>query len=129
MAEVPWPPDPAVAVSDYLVRASNVPRPHCLLAVEGPVSTGPIAGFVTFLGVRHPLKDGGIGVIENLYVEPRFRRQGIGTSLVDGALASLREEGLASFRANVFIDDRRGIKFWQQLGWNTYMRQFSLFDI
>ncbi len=60
------------------------------------------AGHVV-LALRHSMEFGGLaGVIDDLFVRPQFRRQGVGSALISALLAACRELHVAA--AHVEVD-------------------------
>jgi len=57
---------------------------------------GKIVGFVWAVFYEH-IKNKGVGIIEELFVEEGYRRRGIGRALVNAALNYLREHSFAAF--------------------------------
>lgn len=57
------------------------------------------------------------GVIENLYVKPEFRSQGIGSQLLGRAEARLREEGVDSFTLEMLVQNERVREFYSRHGY------------
>lgn len=60
--------------------------------------------------------DGRRGYIYHTAVDPEFRRQGIAASLVDSALAALRELGISKTALVVFERNAEGNAFWESMG-------------
>ena len=60
--------------------------------------------------------DGRRGYLHHLAVDKRYRRQGLGSELVQQCLSLLRREGIA--KCNVFIleHNESGIAFWEHNG-------------
>jgi putative acetyltransferase len=61
--------------------------------------------------------DGRRGFIHHLAVHPAYRRQEIGTRLVDESLDALFEIGIKKCHLFVILDNLDGILFWQSIGW------------
>ena len=61
--------------------------------------------------------DGRRGYIDQLVVHERYRRQGIGRSLVSRCIYNLMRIGIRKWHLFVFEDNIGGIKFWESLGW------------
>ncbi len=60
--------------------------------------------------------DGRRGYIYHTAVAVSERRQGIGSALVNAALAALKNEGISKVALVVFMRNETGNKFWQNLG-------------
>ncbi len=52
-------------------------------------------------------------------VSPRYRKQGIGTKLVDAALQALKNNGINKVALVVFDRNHTGNTFWEQRGFTT----------
>jgi len=57
------------------------------------------------------------GTIYHLAVDPRHRRQGIATALVDDCLQGLRDLGVRKCNLVAFADNAPGRAFWEGSGW------------
>jgi len=78
-----------VALYEAYLREQETGDRHVLVATMG----GSFAGYVTvkWRTEYSPFVDAGIPEIQDLNVLPRYRRRGIGTALMDGAEALVRE--------------------------------------
>lgn len=65
------------------------------------------------------LRPSRFALISTVYVEPRFRRQGILRSLMDAAVAWTRERGLNEMRLQNAIDNPIAIAAWDALGFEV----------
>jgi predicted acetyltransferase len=63
--------------------------------------------------------DGRRGYIYHTAVSPEYRGKGIGRTLVERNLDSLRAEGIAKCRIFVFNSNEIGNAFWKRSGWVT----------
>jgi ribosomal protein S18 acetylase RimI-like enzyme len=57
-----------------------------------------------------------VGVVEEFYVAPACRHQGVGRALAARAVASLRSQGATAISASVVQANMGGLLFWQRLG-------------
>ncbi|HWE60480.1 MAG TPA: GNAT family N-acetyltransferase [Chloroflexota bacterium] len=57
-----------------------------------------------------------LGIFEEFYVAPAYRRQGIGRALVARAAEGLRAQGVTAISASVVQANVGGLLFWQRLG-------------
>ena len=111
--------DSREGIARYLARN---PTP-CFVATEhGRVVGAILAGH-----------DGRRGYIYHTAVSSQFRHKGIGSSLVNSALAALKAEGINKVALVVFSRNEAGNAFWKKLGFSaredlTY-RNFALCDI
>ena len=79
----------------------------CFVAVDN----GKVIG--TVLGGN----DGRRGYIYHLAVDPTYQRTGLGKSLVEKCLASLRAAGLQKCHIFVIGDNAEGMRFWERADW------------
>jgi ribosomal protein S18 acetylase RimI-like enzyme len=56
-------------------------------------------------------------ILEDLFVEPQFRRRGIGRSLIDAALAFARESGAAAMFLETAVENERAQEVYEREGW------------
>ena len=61
--------------------------------------------------------DGRRGYLHHMAVDPYYRRQGIGKSLVDCCLEKLRLANITKCHLFVYIDNEIGQSFWEKTGW------------
>jgi ribosomal protein S18 acetylase RimI-like enzyme len=61
--------------------------------------------------------DGRRGAIYHLAVAPRYRRHGVGRTLVERCLDSLKQAGIDKCHIFIFNDNQAGIAFWRAMGW------------
>jgi GNAT superfamily N-acetyltransferase len=60
--------------------------------------------------------DGPVALLDELYVRPALRGQGIGTALVERACALVHERGAELFEVNVDEPDTDAIRFYERHG-------------
>lgn len=78
------------------------------------------AGFA-FLALRPtPYWDGPLAQLEELYVAPERRGQGIGGELLTGALAECRRRGAQEMLINVDEIDHGARRFYERHGFSNY---------
>lgn len=63
-------------------------------------------------------QDGRRGFLYHMAVLPEYRRQGLGTQLVDRCLAGLAKQGILKCNALVLVDNDGGQEFWRRGGWS-----------
>ncbi len=61
--------------------------------------------------------DGRRGYVQHLAVDPRFRRQGIGESLLEKVTEALSKQGIDKTHLFVANDNAAAQQFYQRLGW------------
>lgn len=80
-----------------------------------------IVGFVMF-----SIEDGGYeqdrrrGLIENLFVSPDYRNDGIGSALLEAAESQLREDGVEAITLEVLVQNERAREFYARHGYNSH---------
>lgn len=62
--------------------------------------------------------DGRRGYIYHTAVDPQLRGRGVGSALVQAALAALREEGISKVALVVFAHNEVGNGFWERQGFS-----------
>jgi ribosomal protein S18 acetylase RimI-like enzyme len=87
-----------------------------LVAVEDD-----IVGFVMF-----SVEDGGYeqdrrrGLIENLYVRPERRNDGVGSALIDAAESRLHDREVEAIALEVLVENERAREFYSKHGYDTH---------
>lgn len=79
----------------------------CFVAFDGETMTGTIL-------CGH---DGRRGYIYHTVVDSRYRNRGIGSALVEAAVAALRCQGITRVCLNVMGSNESGKRFWTSQGW------------
>lgn len=79
----------------------------CFVTIDGETITGVIL-------CGH---DGRRGYIYHTVVHPDCRKQGIGTALINAAVAALQTEGITRVCLNVMESNEDGKQFWTNRGW------------
>lgn len=79
----------------------------CFVAVDGEAVVGAIL-------CGH---DGRRGYVYHTVVHYNYRNQGIGTALVNAAVAALQKEGITRVCLNVMESNEDGKHFWTNHGW------------
>ena len=80
-----------------------------------------IVGFVTF-GVEsaHYEQDTTRGVVQNIYVVPEYREEGVGTELLETAESSLVEAGVETVSLEVMADNDAAREFYSRRGYRPH---------
>jgi len=92
------------AIARYLRRNSGLSR---VAVCEGRVIGAVLCGH-----------DGRRGYLHHLAVARRWRRIGVGRTLVEACLERLRDEGIPKCNLFLFAGNRPGKDFWRRLGWS-----------
>lgn len=81
----------------------------------------------TLVGVILCGQDGRRGYIYHTVVHRDFRKQGIGTALIDAAVSALQREGITRVCLNVMESNEDGKRFWINQGWekNDFLGFYS----
>jgi ribosomal protein S18 acetylase RimI-like enzyme len=61
------------------------------------------------------------GVVNELYVLPRFRKKGIGKRLLEESLGRIKAEGFKAARISVLSGDKEAIRLYRKLGFRVFM--------
>lgn len=80
-----------------------------------------IAGFVTFtVEVAEFEQDVTRGLVENLYVKPEYREEGVGSELLRAAEADLRDRGVDGIALEAMADNERAREFYRSHGYRPH---------
>jgi len=97
--------DSPAGIEKYLQRNPNT----CFVAEKNGTTIGVIlAGH-----------DGRRGYIHHTCVDAQYRGQGLGTQLVETALAALQNEGITKVALVVFAHNAGGNRFWERIGFTA----------
>ena len=81
------------------------------------------AGYVV-LTLRHSMEFGGLaGVIDDLFVRPEFRRQGIGSALLSVLFDTCRKLEVAAVHVEVSPSNAAATELYQSLGLRGYSEE------
>lgn len=82
---------------------------------------GEMAGFVMFTTESGQYEqDVRRGIVQNLYVVPAYRSQGIGTALLTAAEEHLAESGVDCVALNVMSNNESARRFYRRNGYDTH---------
>jgi ribosomal protein S18 acetylase RimI-like enzyme len=88
---------------------------------EGPTETGTVVGFVTFsAGTEGYEQDRTRGRVENLFVRPDHRDEGIGSALLAAAEAALAARGCEAVTLEVLADNAAARRFYRRAGYGDH---------
>jgi ribosomal protein S18 acetylase RimI-like enzyme len=99
---------------------------RAFVAVPGDDPAGPLAGYAMVVVVPSgPTWDVGdvIGELESLAVAPGARGEGVGTMLIDGARARLREQGISHWSVGVVEANDAATRLYLRQGFRPFYRQ------
>lgn len=71
------------------------------------------------VGVILSGNDGRRGYIYHTSVNPKYRKQGIGKSLVAAVLSAFKDSGINKIALVVFKNNKEGNAFWEKLGFTS----------
>jgi GNAT superfamily N-acetyltransferase len=90
--------------------------PHTLALLTGAPAVG-----VALITLRPNVwYDGSVALLDELYVEPARRGQGIGTALLQAAETECRERGAEVLEINVDGEDRDARRFYERHGYANH---------
>ncbi|WP_049925351.1 GNAT family N-acetyltransferase [Halopiger goleimassiliensis] len=82
---------------------------------------GELAGFASVSIERGSLElDATRGTLSNLYVEPRFRDQGVGSALLEAAESTLEEKGAEVVVLEVMAANEDARRFYRRHGYDAF---------
>jgi len=84
-----------------------------------------IVGFAYWSIPRnHPLQvSKNVGVLNDVYVSPKFRGKGIGTRLVHECMKRLEMRGVDAVRLSVLSENKTATKLYEKLGFRIYRHE------
>ncbi len=115
------PLDPFASVQKLRKLDSN----HLLIAEED----GQFAGFLYYFIHRRPWFDAGIdafATIIELHVQQDFMNRGIGTSLLQEALAHIRNAGITVVYVDTGEDNAVALHIYRKAGFRDFKKQIKL---
>lgn len=65
-------------------------------------------------------------VIDDICVDGKYRKQGIGRKLVDFAVQFAQQKGLSRIELNVYNDNHNAVRFYEHYGFRTQKRVMEL---
>jgi [ribosomal protein S18]-alanine N-acetyltransferase len=91
----------------------DAPATFTIVAEANATKAPAIAGFL--VGQRHKR---GLGHVVTIDVNPRFRREGVGTLLMQAAEQRLHSEGCHAIFLETAVDNSSAISFYKRLGYS-----------
>ncbi len=119
--------DPALAVeegaareyAEFLRDTIGQPDTCVMLGVEGGQAVGFALGRIQALPLA--FRERRRGWIQDAFTIPQRRREGIGRQLVEALLAWFSAHRVALVELTVAVRNPDAIRFWETLGFETYM--------
>jgi len=111
-----------VAGRDWRERKARDVAVDCQLQPDGVFvaeEDGQVAGYVTTRLDRFS----GIGRIPNLAVDEAYRGQGLGTRLIEHAVAWMRAQGMAMAKIETLAQNERGQALYPRCGFRAVAQQ------
>lgn len=71
--------------------------------------------------------DGRRGCLYHVCVDPGYRKQGIGSAMVEYVMKALKEADISSVSLIAFAENDLGNAFWQKIGW-TRRNDLNYYD-
>lgn len=90
----------------------HAPGTFTIVAEANASKTSAVAGFL--VGQRHKR---GLGHVVTIDVNPQFRREGVGTLLMQAAEQRLQAEGCHSIFLETAVDNSTAVSFYKRLGY------------
>jgi ribosomal protein S18 acetylase RimI-like enzyme len=81
-------------------------------------SCGEVAGMCTVQTLISTAEGGPAGVLEDMIVTARLRRQGIGRTLIEVAEKWAKEHGLTRLQLLAESDNEAALSFYERTGWH-----------
>jgi GNAT superfamily N-acetyltransferase len=98
------------------VRAGDV---VILVAADGGRPIGLIHGHIA----EHPIIEDRVGFVDNAYVRPEARRQGVLSALLERIEGWFREKGAHSAQLNVVVGNEEATAAWKAKGYEPHMQR------
>ena len=80
-------------------------------------SAGEVEGFAQLYRMLSSVRTARTRVLNDLYVDPRARRNGVGRALLDAAVAFARDEGAAGIALETSRDNAAARALYRSAGW------------
>lgn len=86
-----------------------------------------LVGFVLAYLSHHPIHSdsNGVGEVEEFYVQPSSRLNGVGSELAKQLVSVMRERNISVIHAHGSMDSQASQDFWQDLGWHKDTVMFT----
>jgi len=98
---------------------------HILVAARGDRLAG-----IAVLSFLWTLEHGGATVwLDELYVDPRERRSGLGTKLLEAAMAVARAQGCGALDLEVEPGHEAGVRLYERLGFRRLPRERWMYPL
>jgi ribosomal protein S18 acetylase RimI-like enzyme len=121
----PWGQERATALAQTLERELRDPDVVLLLAVEAsapPPAPRPVGFCLARRALAPaPIAEESRGHLDEIWVDPAWRRRGLGRRLVRAALEVLRVAGVTRVEVRVLHANQGALGFWDALGFEPFV--------
>lgn len=104
------------SLKQSLIKRIESEAEHCFVAIQNELIVGccfsRINDLPSFMGIKRT------GYIAETVVSDACRGKGIGQSLVEKTLGYFKEKGCNAVELQVAVQNPKGIKFWEKLGFS-----------
>jgi GNAT superfamily N-acetyltransferase len=107
------------SLSQVVARVLSDERYGFLLVARVDRDIVGVAYVATILSVEH---GGPVGWVEELYVSPAYRGQGVGRALLNGVLEQAQELGLVALDLELDVEHERAESLYARFGFRKLMR-------
>src|SRR5438067_2352933 len=112
----------AAAMKHWLTERFEEPQNIGFVARQEDVMAGFLIGRIDdWESVPPIIKPRRIGIIDAVYVDERFRRQGIGTRLLDRAVQAMREANAVAVETIYEACNEAPARIWRRAGFAPWM--------
>jgi len=104
-------------------------KPGFLPATTWLVACGQAPETMQWCGtIQGVVSPGGVGMIQNVGIVPTHRGRGLGSCLIDRALAGFRSHGLRRAGLEVTAENSRAVRLYQRLGFRRTRTLYKVVD-
>ncbi len=114
--------DPKALMTNWLLSRFKEPSAFGFVAEEGPKFAGFLMGRIDrWESVPPVIEPRKLGIIDALYVDERFRRRGIATSLIDRAIRTSKDRDAAAIETIYDLSNEVSAETWRRAGFGPWM--------
>ncbi|MCX6665587.1 MAG: GNAT family N-acetyltransferase [Euryarchaeota archaeon] len=116
--------DGDIRFTEFVKKSISSMDEHVVVAIE----EGRMVGYCLGSIATHPpvFLVEKYGYIFDMMVDPLYRRQHVGTELVNAMILWFSSHGIQRFELNVAVKNKHGKRFWKKQGFREYMRVMYL---